>query len=344
MSRFYIKELSPNELGTPKADGKVSRGRFVYVSKQLTEDFFPHLSKTINNDSALIPVIPPFSNTRVYSKFVYHNDKYNRPEGTRDEFRLYLNAGIDPDGSFYQAGDIVVFERVNSEEEIEDKEFIMPNYFMYRFEPGDAYYETLKIVLSRSDVKGKAHALANDLKISAPETIEARLEEAAVVISDDAKELIEVTTREIEESSEPGSLEAIRGANLFNAVNFRDFVLLAYGYKCAITKRVISWKELNNLEAAHIKPKAHVGTFLPCNGIALSRDMHWAFDKGLLTINDEFKVVIHGDVMHTYLGDFHGEQIIVPTEPYFQPAKQFLAHHRELIFGLFKHSGVIRSL
>jgi len=67
-------------------------------------------------------------------------------------------------------------------------------------------------------------------------------------------------------------------ASLFNSVSFHDFVLMGYKHQCAVTRRVIRYRHYMNLEAAHIWPRSHDGLYLPCNGIALCRDMHWAFD------------------------------------------------------------------
>ena len=51
------------------------------------------------------------------------------------------------------------------------------------------------------------------------------------------------------------------------------------------------------MEAAHIKPKSHGGLYLPNNGMALCRDLHWAFDKGFFTIDDDYDYVIVPDYM-----------------------------------------------
>lgn len=69
--------------------------------------------------------------------------------------------------------------------------------------------------------------------------------------------------------------------------------MTGYKQKCAITGNVIQYKSFMNLEAAHIWPRSHKGLYLPSNGIALCRDMHWAFDKGMFTIGDDFKVIVH---------------------------------------------------
>jgi len=293
------------------------------------------------------PIIPFFDNTKVYSWFVYHNDKYNRPGGSRDEYRIYLNKGLDfsetTSQRIYQPNDIVVFERL-----FQDDDLLMPVYFMYRFGVDSEHYSTLNELIIKSKGKG-GHGFyeGNLLFIQSSLSV---LEQAEVEIAEDAKKEIEKQQNEVleieEEStiSEQDDIEAIRGAHLFNPTTFREFVLLAYNCKCAITGQAIVWKKLNNLEAAHIQPKAQAGTYLPCNGIALSRDMHWAFDKGFITINQDFCVEVHPEMKDTLLQQYHGQKIIVPVEPYFQPAEKFIKHHNTRIFGLFKHSGSIRSL
>ena len=300
-------------------------------------DFFPHLSKTVTNDAIVIPIIPFFSNTKVYSWYVYHNDKYNTPNGTRDEYRIYLNKNIDPD-RLYKPNDIIVFERVFLEESD-----LMPIYFMYRFDNSNEHYDLLEKLVVDSNMKG-GHAFFEGI-LGFISTSLLTLEQAEVIIAEDAKIEIEKQQDEILSTTTEteDNFEQTRGAQLFNSVSFRDFVLLAYGYKCAITQKAIVWKHLNNLEAAHIQPKAQSGTFLPCNGIALCRDMHWAFDKGFITLTDDYIIQVHPEVQDTILSEYNGKQIMIPLVEYFRPEKKFLKHHREKIFGLFKYSGVIRQ-
>jgi hypothetical protein len=333
MRNFYIKKLGSQELGSPKPDGSVSRGRYIYVTKAY-ENFFPFLSTTVINDNVLIPIIPPFSDEKIYSKLVYHNDKFNVPNGTRDEFRLYLNRNLDPDRSYFRVDDIVVFERIETGTPV-------PLYVLYRFNATDAFYADLAARIEASTFKG-GHALAGDELSFIPQR-QINIDEAVVVIPD---EIMKDAVKQQEEVlvGEEQNIEDTRGASLFNSDSFRDFVLLAYGYKCAITGKVIGYKNLLNLEAAHIQPKAQAGTFLPCNGIALCRDMHWAFDKGFITISDDFTIIVHEQMTKSILVDYQGQKIFTPVETYFQPEKKFLKHHRENIFGLFLYSGSIRAL
>ncbi len=356
MAKYYIKKLGFQELGSPKPDGSVSRGRYIYVSKQV-QDFFPQLSKVITNDAVVIPIVPFFKNEKVYSWYVFHNDKHNQSNGTRDEFRIYLNKLIDPD-KLYQPEDIVVFERV-----VQNDSELMPLYFMYRFDNENENYQYLNSLITSSKMKGGHALFEGDLSfidhsvnnvenikvviaIDAEKEIVKQQEEIlkeVIITNDDEKDKLK-QQEILQENENYENIEQIRGAHLFNSVTFREFVLLAYDYKCAITEKVIYWSAFYNLEAAHIKPKAHLGTFLPCNGIALCRDMHWAFDKGFITIDDDLKVVVHEDVKNTLLNEYHGKKIIVPKVDYFQPSVVFLQHHRANVFGMFKYSGMIRKI
>jgi hypothetical protein len=329
---YYLKKLAKNELGL-KADGTVARGRFIYVSKSCA-GFFPYLSKVVTNDNVLIPIIPPFTDSKIYSTFVYHNDSLNTPDGTRDEYRLYLNQDLDPGRDYFKENDILVFEKVNTSD-------MRGVYILYRYQIADLNYSYLQSLINDSPING-GHALVEEQLAFLPSR-DINIEESDVVIPAEVQR--EVFQQQEEAlAAEDAQIEDIRGATLFGSDSFRDFVLLAYEYRCAITNVSIQHNKLNNLEAAHIQPRAHTGTFLPCNGIALSRDMHWAFDKGLFTISDDYEIIVHDAVAtDSLLNSLNRKKIRVPKEPYFQPERKFLKYHRENIFGLFLYSGSIRT-
>lgn len=318
-----------------KANGLIARGRYIYISKKY-ENFFPFLSKTVTNDNVLIPIIPPFSEAKIYCTFVYHNDKYNTPDGTRDEYRIYLNNNLDPDRDYFQVNDIIVFQRIETES-------LMPIYLLHKFSTTDEHYSQLEEIIESSPIKGSHALVSEDLFFIKQRNL--NFEEVDTIIPTEVIETIKEQQAEILAIDENiPEIEEIRGASLFGPDSFRDFVLMAYGYKCAITGKSISYKNLNNLEAAHIQPKAQSGTYLPCNGMALSRDMHWAFDKGFISISDDFKIIVHSEMKDSELNELDGQPLYVPLDPYFQPEKKFLRHHRDYIFGLFLHSGAIRNI
>lgn len=133
-------------------------------------------------------------------------------------------------------------------------------------------------------------------------------------------------------------------APLFNSISFRDFVLQTYNNTCAITGTVIAYGSLNNLEAAHITPKCHGGFFLPNNGIAMRRDIHWAFDKGMFYIDpNTLTVHVHEAVKNSYLGDYDGKKI-EPTVPNFAPLPKYLDYHKQKIYSSFLHTGSLIKL
>jgi predicted restriction endonuclease len=69
----------------------------------------------------------------------------------------------------------------------------------------------------------------------------------------------------------------------------------------------------------------------------MSRDMHFAFDKGFLTITDDYKVMVSENLKGDWLyEEYNGKPIFVPSEDYFKPNKLYLAHHRKEVFNTFK--------
>lgn len=117
---------------------------------------------------------------------------------------------------------------------------------------------------------------------------------------------------------------------------FRTIVMSNYANNCAITG--ISIPEL--LIASHIKPwsKDENNRLNPANGICLSATLDKAFDKGLITINNEYKIVFSSkiktfskDIFYDMeLGRFENKQIILPIK--FLPNEEFLTYHNDVVF------------
>lgn len=66
-------------------------------------------------------------------------------------------------------------------------------------------------------------------------------------------------------------------------VRFRRQVLINYRFTCALTGYSLTTLRENMVEAAHIHQHSLSGNDDPCNGLALSPDAHWMFDRGLWT-------------------------------------------------------------
>lgn len=124
--------------------------------------------------------------------------------------------------------------------------------------------------------------------------------------------------------------------NRVNQSFFRKTILACYDFKCCITE--IAIPEL--LLASHIVPwsKDKANRLNPRNGLCLNALHDKAFDAGLITISDSFKIVVSESVKQrkssdneiAFLTKFDGKPIILPRK--FQPDTNFLAYHRENIF------------
>lgn len=94
---------------------------------------------------------------------------------------------------------------------------------------------------------------------------------------------------------------------------FRIVVLSEYDYCCAITGRKfispLSSKTIG-LDAAHVVPVQENGSDHPANGIPLTKELHWAFDRGLFGIAGDRTVLVPHSVKtlvgNEFLKGLHG--------------------------------------
>lgn len=83
-------------------------------------------------------------------------------------------------------------------------------------------------------------------------------------------------------------------------LTFREKVLTTYQHVCALCgKNQLISEELSIAEAAHIVPHSARGASSMSNAICLCPICHWAFDKGLVAINDSNAVVVSSLVSNT---------------------------------------------
>lgn len=114
---------------------------------------------------------------------------------------------------------------------------------------------------------------------------------------------------------------------------FRVRVLDAYGRACAVTQE----HSLPVLEAAHIRPYAIGGEHTVPNGLSLRSDLHRLFDRGYVTVDEDFRFVV-GDRLRSdfdngrsYYG-LHGTQLELPPDPRMKPDQDALEWHRHQAF------------
>lgn len=116
---------------------------------------------------------------------------------------------------------------------------------------------------------------------------------------------------------------------------FRRVVLSGYGEKCCMS----GLSEPQLLVASHIVPWSvdKKNRLNPSNGLCLSAIHDRAFDKGLITVSDDFKVIVSkklrkksGDFLRDAILALHQKKIALPSR--FQPKREFLDWHRNKWF------------
>jgi putative restriction endonuclease len=109
----------------------------------------------------------------------------------------------------------------------------------------------------------------------------------------------------------------------------------AYAGTCALTGlRVANGGGWLEMEAAHILPVERMGPDSVRNGLALSRTMHALFDRGFVTLRDDYSIVTSTThpLPEKILSLLVHGPARVPESRQLRPHPEFLRYHREHIF------------
>ena len=125
----------------------------------------------------------------------------------------------------------------------------------------------------------------------------------------------------------------------FRSAAFTKYVRAAYDSTCAATGlKLINGEGRCEIEAAHIQPvgAGHCGPDSVRNGLALSRTVHWLFDRGLISLENDGKILFaanrHFAEIERVRSMLHRDGYIhLPSDPTQRPHPQFLKYHRERI-------------
>ncbi len=119
---------------------------------------------------------------------------------------------------------------------------------------------------------------------------------------------------------------------------FRKAVIQAYDYRCSLCQlKVTKSLSQNIVEGAHIKPFAQFYDNNIDNGISLCKNHHWAFDRGIFSIDDNYQVLISDNFSEESpnskpIRDFQGETILLPNSQTYFPSLEAIQWHRQNIF------------
>ena len=347
---YLVKKLQHQELGsiTPEKPNP-SSGRYLMMPKNnIFLSNLPHLSQTVLNDYRILTIIPLYKEQfeRNYSTFVYNNDKYHGGGGggqPRDEYRIYLNKALEGGSYYYERDDILILKpqtiTTPNDDGVQESETV---YFAYlEKNHSSRLYQQLDTIISEYPIRGGYAVVEEDI-----EEIEHAINNIFNTVEynnsvrnlEDFNENTAVDVSSVITTRSNNSERSI--ADLFgNQTIFRNFVHVGYGGRCAITRQVIRSGNFHNLQAAHIHPRSHEGEYTPSNGILMNRDMHWAFDVGCFTINDDYTIRVHPEVESDYLHSFNGQEIYTPEQEFFRPSIENLHYHQQNIYGNFLTRG-----
>jgi putative restriction endonuclease len=115
--------------------------------------------------------------------------------------------------------------------------------------------------------------------------------------------------------------------------NFRRQVCDAYDNRCAVTGlRMVNGGGKAEAQAAHIWPVAAGGPDVVQNGLALSGTAHWLFDRHLISLTDDYRLLVsHNKVPGELRGLFARQldRIHLPSDNRLWPHTTYIARHRE---------------
>ncbi len=118
---------------------------------------------------------------------------------------------------------------------------------------------------------------------------------------------------------------------------FKKLVPQIYNYTCCITgMRIIASKEIQMIDACHIIPFSETHDDTISNGISLCPNLHRAFDRGLVAINEDYKVITSSAFQENAedysIKKFEGAVIKLPADKSMWPSLPNLNWHRQHCF------------
>jgi putative restriction endonuclease len=121
----------------------------------------------------------------------------------------------------------------------------------------------------------------------------------------------------------------------FRERSFMHNVRAAYSNRCAMTGlRLINGGGRPEVQAAHIQPVASKGSDSVRNGVALSGTVHWMFDRGLISIGDDYKILVAKDHVPEDAARLLNQSgsINLPEDEARYPNAHYLKFHRDNVF------------
>lgn len=119
--------------------------------------------------------------------------------------------------------------------------------------------------------------------------------------------------------------------------NFRRLICGAYNDTCAVTGlRIINGGGRSEVQAAHVWSVEKGGPDVIQNGLALSGTVHWLFDRHLISISPEYRLLVADNRIPTELRGLFPDPLTpihLPKDAALWPNPKFVERHREAFAG-----------
>jgi putative restriction endonuclease len=119
---------------------------------------------------------------------------------------------------------------------------------------------------------------------------------------------------------------------------FKQLIPKTYNNQCSFTgMKLTSTFNYNFIDACHIVPFSYSHNDKVNNGIALCPNMHRAFDRGLVSVSNDYRILVSPHVIeddtHPYgLKQLAGKDMLLPSNEIHHPAVDGLVWHKENVF------------
>lgn len=113
---------------------------------------------------------------------------------------------------------------------------------------------------------------------------------------------------------------------------FMHVVREVYNNKCALTGlSLINGGGRPEVQAAHIKSVADKGPDSIRNGLALSSTFHWLFDRGLISVDENYRILTAKNGIPDQIRQLLNAdgKILIPNDENHRPHPYYLRFHRE---------------
>ena len=147
-------------------------------------------------------------------------------------------------------------------------------------------------------------------------------------------EAAEYSEQLIQETQHPfsmyGDVESIQVETPIRSAGFRRAIMQVYAYTCAVCELNIRASSGESVtDAAHIIPFSVSYNDDVRNGMSLCKSHHWAFDTGLISVNEAYEVIVSPSMVEqgpteSMLTQLRNKRIWLPRGEEHRPARDAL--------------------